>query len=204
MNKTEAINQLTSDHVQNGPHNFQLQGEIGLVKFVEEDDQSHKTTLFVNTAMYHFYFGGVSDETISKMVDQMVSKITMFGSHGSGWVIDAISRVDICLAKLYPIIAVSYIPLPPNLKKHKRNLVNVHNTSDHKCFLYCYYAAYHAQPGKPPLYETEQRWRKKAQISTYDRKLQSNLVEINGDYQLPLSLFDIERFERPNQRFPVS
>ena len=84
MNKKEAINQLISDHVQNGAHKFQLQGEIGLLKFVDEDDQCHKTTLFVNTAMYHLYFGGVSDETICKMVDQMVNTITMIGSHGSG------------------------------------------------------------------------------------------------------------------------
>ena len=110
--------------------------------------------------------------------------------------IDEISRVNICLAKFSPIRAGSYIPLPPNLKKQQRNLVNVHNTSDHNCFLCCYYAAYHAQPEKQPLYEPEQRWRKKAQISTYDRKLQPNLVEINGDYQMPMSLFDIERFER--------
>ena len=198
MNKKEAFNQLISDHVQNGPHRFQLQGEIGLVKFAEEDDQSHKATLFVNIAMYHLYFGGVSDETISEMVDQMVNTITMFGSHGSGWVIDEISRVNICLAKLSPIRDGSYIPLPLNLKKHKRNVVNVHNISDHNCFLYCYYAAYHAQPGKPQLCETEQRWRKMAQISTYDRKLQPNLMEINGDYQMPMSLFDIERFKRLN------
>ena len=55
LNKKEAINQLISDLVHNGPHKFQLQGEIGPVKFVEEDDQSHKTTLFVNTAMYHLW-----------------------------------------------------------------------------------------------------------------------------------------------------
>ena len=142
--------------------------------------------------------GGVSDETIREMVDKMLNTITMFGSHGREWVIDEISIFNFCLAKLSPIRAGSYIPLPPHVKKHKRNLVNVHNTSDHNCFLYCYYAAYHAQPGKPPLYDTEQRCRKKAQISTYDQKLQPNLVEINGDYQMPISLFDIERFERLN------
>ena len=119
MNKKEAINWLISDH------------EIGLVKFVKEDDQSHKTTLFVNTVMYHLFFGGVSVETISAMVDQMVNTITMFGSQGSGWMIDENSRVNICLAKLSPIRARSYIPLPPNLKKQQRNVLNVHNTSDH-------------------------------------------------------------------------
>ena len=66
INEKEAINQLICDHVQKGPHKFQLQGEIGLVKFVEEDDQSHMTTLFVNTAMYHLYFGGVSVKALAK------------------------------------------------------------------------------------------------------------------------------------------
>ena len=159
MNKNEAINHLISDHVQNGPHKFQLQGEIGLVKFVDEDNQSHKTTLFVNTAMYHLYFGGVSDETISeaKWLTKWLTQLPCLVFHGSGWVIDEISRVNICLAKLSPIRAGSYIPLPPNLNKHRRNAVNAHNTSDYNFFLYCYYAAYHAQPGKPPLCETEQR-----------------------------------------------
>ena len=75
VNQKEAINQLISDHVDNGPHKFQLQGEIGLVKFVEEDDQSHKITIFVNTTMYNLYFGGVSDETISETVDQMLKQL---------------------------------------------------------------------------------------------------------------------------------
>ena len=100
MIKKEAINQLIFNHVQNEPGKFQLQGGIGLVKFVEEDDQTHKTALFVNTAMYHLYFGGASDETISEMVDQMVNKITMFGSHVSGWVIDEKSRVSISPAHI--------------------------------------------------------------------------------------------------------
>ena len=104
------------------------------MNFVKEDDQSHKTTLFVNTARYSLYFGGVTDETISEMVDQMVNTITLLGYHGSEYVIDEISRINICLAKLFPIRAGSYIPLPPNLKKQQINVVNVHNTSDHNCF----------------------------------------------------------------------
>ena len=86
----------------------------------------------------------------------------------------------------------------PNLKKQQRNVVSVHNTSDHNCLLYFYYTAYHAQPKKPPLYNPEQQWRKKAQISTFDQKLQPNLMEINGDYQMLMSLFDIEQFELLN------
>ena len=69
MNKKEAINQLIFDHVHNGPQKLELQGEIGLVKFVDEGDQSHRATLFVNTAMYNLHFRGVTDETISQMVD---------------------------------------------------------------------------------------------------------------------------------------
>ena len=61
-NKKEEVDQLISDHVQFGPRR---NWEMGLVKFLEEDDQSHKTILFVNTAMYSLYFGGVTDETIS-------------------------------------------------------------------------------------------------------------------------------------------
>ena len=105
------------------------------MKFVEEEDQSHKTTLFVNIAMYDLYFGGVIDETISEMVDHMVNTITMFGSHRSGGVIDEICRVKIFLAKFSPIRAGSYISLPQNLKKQQRSLVNVHNTSDQNYFL---------------------------------------------------------------------
>ena len=135
MNKKEAIYQLISDHVENGPHKFQLQGEIGLVKFVKEDDQSHKFTLFLQTVMYNLYFREVSDGTISETVDQMLNTITMFGSHGSGWVVDEISRINIFSAKLSPIRAGSYIPLPPILKKQQRSVVNFHNTSDHNCFL---------------------------------------------------------------------
>ena len=53
------------------------------MKFVEEEDKSHKTILIVNIAMYNLYFGGATDGTISEMVDQRVNTITMFISHGS-------------------------------------------------------------------------------------------------------------------------
>ena len=152
------------------------------MKFLQEDDQSHKITLFVNTAIYNLYLGGVSDPTISETVDQMLKTVTMFGSHESGWVTDEISRVNIFLVKLSPIRAGSYIPLLPNWKKQQRNVMKVDKTSDHSCYLFCYYAAYHAQPGKPPLYQPDSKWRKKAQISTYRQNLQPNLGEINGDY----------------------
>ena len=84
MNMKEAINQLISDHVQNAPHQFQLQGKFALVKFVEEDDQFHMTTSIVTTAMYNLYFGGVTNETTSEIIDQMVNTITIFGFHRSG------------------------------------------------------------------------------------------------------------------------
>ena len=92
--------------------------------------------------------------------------------------IDEISRVNIFLAKFFPIRAGSYIQLPPNLKKQQRNVVNVHNTSDRNCFLYCYYAAYHAQPGKPPLYEPEQRFAEKGADQHIPSK---TTIESGGD-----------------------
>ena len=62
--------------------------------------------------------------------------------------------------------AGSYLPLPRGFKKQNFNLVNIQTKTNHKCFLYCFIAAYHPKNG-PPLYASSQAYRKKTKCATY-------------------------------------
>ena len=68
--------------------------------------------------------------------------------------------------------------------------------NDDRCFLYCFVAAYH-NVNEPALYPTSRRWLEKNKVSTYDLD-KEGIVKINGEYEMPMGLIDMDRFEKLN------
>ena len=86
---------------------------------------------------------GLSDQEFFNAVDQMLKTIYQFASPGSGWKVQQLNEINIKMVKNSPIRGSSFIELPRSLRKHKKWLLNVRNSSDHRCFAYCFTAAYH-------------------------------------------------------------
>ena len=122
---------------------------------VENDEEPNveKITLFLNTEMVRVNYGGLEQGQYIEMIEHMLNSINCFASHGSGWIIERISKVTINFAKLLQCAQEATCRYPFVSKNDK-------------CFLYCFIAAYHLKHG-PPLYASSQAYRKKTKCATY-------------------------------------
>ena len=69
-------------------------------------------------------------------VDQLISRVNVFATGGSGWVVEKLMRFELKTAK-----CGSYIETPAILQKVSRSLLNIINKKDNLCFIYCVAAA---------------------------------------------------------------
>ena len=178
MRNKEVINDFICEDSQNGSIKVQFSVEVSLMKHltVENDEEPNveKTTLFLNTEMVRVNYGGLEQRQYIEMIEHMLNSINCFAaSHGSGWIIERISKVNINFAKLSPMRAGSYLPLPLGLKKQNFNLVNIQTKTNDICFLFCFIAAYHLKHC-PPLYASSQAYRKKTNCATYKEEDSEN------------------------------
>ena len=101
---------------------------------VENDEEPNveKITHFLNTEMVRVNYGGLEQGQYIEMIEHMLNSINCFASHGSGWIIERISKVTINFAKLSPMRAGSYLPLPLGLKKQNFNLPCKYRNKDER------------------------------------------------------------------------
>ena len=169
MRNKEVIDDFIFEHSQNGSIKVQFSVEVSLMKHptVENDEEPNveKITLFLNTEMVRVNYGGLEQGQYIEMIEHMLNSINCFASHGSGWIIERISKVTINFAKLSPCAQEATCRYPL-VSKNNFNLVNIETKTNDKCFLYCFIAAYHLKHG-PPLYASSQAYRKKTKCATY-------------------------------------
>ena len=123
--------------------------------------------LFLNTKTLAVYFEGKVGEQYLQLIEHMVNQVNSFSSHGSGWIIDRIEKLQISFAAFSPIRAGFYLELPDALSASS-TVFTYMNTNDYdRCFLFCFVATYH-NVNEPSLYPTSRRWLEKNKVSTYD------------------------------------
>ena len=84
-------------------------------------------------------------EKIELAEEEILKRIAVWISEGSGWVIEAILNHYINVVSYIPLRGNSYILLPKELKNSKKGLINLKN-EDNKCFLWCHIR--HKNPAK--------------------------------------------------------
>ena len=93
----------------------------------------------------------------------------------------------------------SFIPFPEGLPlRRDSNLLNIHNANDDNCFLYCYTAGYHLVYKKETLEPPGPCFRQRTNVLTYSSENPSAKQPL-GDFDMPMSLLDIPRFEDMNE-----
>ena len=55
----------------------------------------------------------------------------------SGWTIDSVMEQNINISKYKPLYGSSYIKLPKDLNHSRKGFVNIQNSDDNKCLLWC-------------------------------------------------------------------
>ena len=179
---------------------MQFHVKVGMIKIptVQDGDSGNfeKILLFLNTKTLTVYVEGIAGDQFLELIEHMVNQVNSFSSHGSGWIIDRIEKLQIIFAAFSPIRAGSYLELPDALSAASTLLTEINTKDDDRCFLYCFVAAYH-KVNEPALYPTSRWWLEKNKVSTYNLDKDGN-VKINVEYEMPMGLMDMDRFENLN------
>ena len=195
VSKKDQIDTIVRQYTLQSPQKVQIRAEVSLSKPSMKTDEREKITIYLNSDMMAVFYECIPMETFLGMVEQMIQTLVSFASHGSGWSVDSINKSQLVLTRFAPIRGSSYIALPTALARYC-HLLNVRNQSDNNCFKYCFTAAYHTKYG-PPLYGEKSSWRVKTSPHTYS--LQNPVAhQPVGEFDMPMSLNDIPRFERLN------
>ena len=125
----------------------------------------------------------------------MLLALNNFASYGSGWTVDGIDNVEIRFVRTKLITASSFLALPGDLARC-RNLLNIRNRQDEKCFLYCYTAQYHNTIG-PKLFSDNSSWRQKTNPIMYGAE-NPRAKQLVGTFMMPMAFYQMEKFEQLN------
>ena len=200
MQNKEEIDALVLERVKEGPNKVPFYVEVGMIKIptVQDGDSGNfeRTMLFLNTKTLTVYFEGIAGNQFLELIEHMVNEVISFSSHGSGWIIDRIEKLQISFAAFSSITAGSDLELSDALSAGSTLLTNINTKDDDRCFLYCFVAEYH-NVNEPVLYPTSRRWLEKNKVSTYDLD-KEGIVKINGGYEMPMGLMDMDSFEKLN------
>ena len=129
------------------------------------------------------------DELYETMVDVIEHKIQKHEAEESGWAFHSVVKLEMHTVAYKPLGGGSYIKLPKEIAA-KKAVINMKNTDDNKCFLWSVLRA--LNPVKDH----------KARI---DDKLKSKINTVNmGDIHYPVTLKDINKFEKLNPDIAVS
>ena len=150
--------------------------------------------LYLNSKRINVFFNGIEKKTYFEKIEHMVNAINTFAFHGSGWIVESIEKLAVSFVAFTPISAGSYIDPPDSLKPVKQSFINIKTRNDQKCFLYCFVAVYHDRYSETTtdLYPAAQSYQHRNKLS------QEFVVKIEGWYEMPLGLHDIDRFEQLN------
>ena len=150
---------------------------VDLVKPLNND----KVTAFFNSFLARIA-NNITDEEYLDHVDQLMSKLNVFASCGSGWVIESLQSVEVRTATCQTLNGSSYIEMPNILKGLSKSLLKVKNKNNF-CFLYCVAAALFAFTGRA--------------FSPKSHKENVKQLKFNSS-RMPMPLSSIQPFEKRN------
>ena len=140
---------------------------------------------YFNTEIYINLESTDVEDILSKMIKEILEKISIFQRNGSGWYFKEVSSLEIHIVDYKPIKGSSYIPLPDFIMK-KKSIINIQN-KDNKCFLWSILHYLH------PVQMNEVRL---TDIRKYENDLNFKGIDFPG------KLKDITKFEYQNPDLP--
>ena len=151
---------------------------VDLVKPLNND----KVTASFNSFLARIA-NNITEEEYLNHVDQLMSKLNVFASCGSGWVIECLQSVEVKTANCQTLSGSSYIETPDFFKGLSKSPLNVKNKNDNFCFLYCVAAALFPFTGR----------------ATHTKSHKENVKKLKfNSSRMPISLSSIASFEKRN------
>ncbi len=103
---------------------------------------------------------------LTKMTNKMLESLAKYQNVGSGWMLHAITKLEIFITKYEPLRGKGYtVPFLEKLKG-KRSIINIQNT-DNECFKWAITHTLNPTSKKPARVTEEQRAIRKIQLVQY-------------------------------------
>ena len=77
------------------------------------------------------------EEALERAAEDILNKIAIWISEGSGWVIENIISRFVNIVSYVPLRGFSYLPLPEELRNSRKGLINIKN-NDNECLRWCH------------------------------------------------------------------
>ena len=133
--------------------------------------------------------GTDEEELYRQMIGTIEEKIQTLETQLSGWGFHSVIKLEMHTVVYKPLKGGSYIKLPKEIST-KKAVVNMKNTKDDQCFLWCVLRALN------PVERDKER---------IDSKLKSKIDTVNmGDIHYPVGLKDVSKFEKLNPDIAIS
>ena len=116
-------------------------------------------------------------------IDKLLTKMNVFCTAGSWWVIEILNIVELKISKYSPLRAGSYTATSPELETQRKSVLNIKNMKDNLCFFYSVLAA---------LFPVSQNQERPQSCRQHMNRLHFN------PRKMPVALADIPVFEKNN------
>ena len=157
--KWSEIDDVIRKHTNQFQQKMQLMVKMTLQKPTDEDPE--KINVIFNTHTTTIYYTGVSVTTYEDL------KLVSFSIYGSGWQLQTKEKVTIKLVGYVLIRGSSFIFFSEGqLLRGDSNIINIHNSNDEKCFLYCFTTGYYLVHKNEKLEPTRPCFRPRTNILT--------------------------------------
>ena len=96
-----------------------------------------------------------------------------------------------------PIRGTFFIELPRGLRKHKKWLLNVRNSSEHRFFAYCFTAAYHEHFKQRFTSNTQTiGWKKRDDPRVFNPETNALAHAPIGEFKCPMNINEIPHLKQ--------
>ena len=110
-----------------GPFKFSVTARVNLKKSITENGQDLLTFRepYFNSSTFTIMNSDEIEEALERAAEEILNKIAIWISEGSGWVIENIISHFINIVSYFPLRGTSYLPLPEELRNSQKGLINI-------------------------------------------------------------------------------
>ena len=134
------ITQKLAEHLEKkGPFKFSVTLQVNLKTGITENGQDLLTFRepYFNSSTFTIMNSDEIEEALERAVEEILNKIAIWISEGSGWVIKNIISHFVNIVSYVPLRGSSYLPLPEELRNSRKGLINIKN-NDNECLRWCH------------------------------------------------------------------
>ncbi|CAG2250926.1 unnamed protein product [Mytilus edulis] len=186
--KQVDIAQILEDRLLKNNIKFYMSVHVRMIKY-SPDGKYDEAEPHFNTKVSTILQSGASEipHELNKGFQKIFISFEEFIKNGSGWQLEEVLQLDLCVTKYKPLKGGSYLELPTSLKR-SNCILNIQNL-DNKCFLWTVLSSMHNFQQNPENVENYVPF--------------VNSVNMTGiEYPTPLS--QISQFEKQNTTISVN